>query len=254
MTVVLLCREGVAARYLAHELYRGEALDAIVVESGREARARKLGREWSATPWWQVPILALDLAALAVYGKLWGWTLRRRLAGHPAATGYPQGVPLDRVDDANDLASVFALQELEPDVLVVFGTSILRAPVLSIPTQAALNVHGGIVPAYRNVHSEVWAALNGDAENAGTSIIHLDSGIDSGAVALQERVQGARGFFDLRWRNLELGARLALEALRKHAAGELPRDPQDGTDAGFFKTPGFGALARLAFTRVRLPR
>lgn len=248
MSVVLLCRDGLPARYLAHEL--ADVFDAIVVERGGEARRRKLRREWRRTPWWKIPILALDLLALTVYGRLWSRFSRRRLAEHPATAGYPADTPLHYVEDANDAQCVALLEKLAPDVLVVLGTSILRAPVLAIPKELALNVHGGIVPAYRNVHSEVWAVLRDDVANVGTSLIHLDEGIDSGAVALLERVEGASGFFDLRWRNVELAPRLVREALRRHAEGTLPRTPQDDSSAGFYPTPGIGALARLALKSV----
>jgi hypothetical protein len=251
VSTVFLCRDGAAARYLAHELAQRGLVDAIVAETGRAARQRKLRRELDRTRWWRLPFLALDLAALAVYGRLWSRALDRRLAGHPAASGYPEGIPLWSFDDANGADCVARLRESAPDVLVVFGTSILRAPVLSIAKRTSLNVHGGLVPAYRNVHSEVWAVLAGDERSAGTSILHLDEGIDSGAVALAGRVQHAEGFFDLRWRNLELSAALLVEALEREREGTLAREPQGASESGFWPTPGLGALVRLLFRRVR---
>lgn len=247
MKVVFLCRDGLVARYVAHELHAEQPLDAIVTESGRDARRRKMKRTLDRTPWWRTPALAADLAALAVYGRRWRRELRDRLEGHPAARGYPDGVPRFDVDDANEPASVERLRSLEPDVLMVLGTAILGSEVLSIPREAALNIHGGIVPAYRNVHSEAWAVLNDEAREVGTSILHLDEGIDSGAVALQRRVESRDhpGFFELRWRNVELAAELAREALRLQARGELPKEPQATTEAGFYPTPGAGELWRL---------
>jgi len=243
VTTVLLCRDGPVARYVAHEI--SDRLDGIVVESGRRARRSKLLREWRRTPWWRVPLLALDFVALAVYGRLWGRYIARALQGHPAASGYPVGVPVRYVDDANAQECVSALERLGPDVLLVLGTSILKADVLSIPGRFALNIHGGIVPRYRNVHSEVWAVLEDDAAHIGTTILHLGEGIDSGAVALQERITGPGGFFALRWRNVQLAARLAGEALARCEKGDLPRRPQDDSDAGFYPTPGARALLRL---------
>ena len=160
-------------------------------------------------------------------------------------------VPRSSFDDANGADCVARLRELEPDVLVVLGTSILEPPVLSIARRASLNVHGGIVPAYRNVHSDVWAVLNRDERSVGTSILHLDEGIDSGAVALASRVEHADGFFDLRWRNLQLSASLLTKALERARDGELPREPQRASGSGFWPTPGAGALLRLLLRRVR---
>lgn len=245
--VVFLCRDGLVARYLAHELHAEQTLTAIVTETGRDARRRKLERSWRKTPWWRAPVWALDLAALSLYGRLWRRELRRRLASHPALSGYPADVERSTFDDANEPAAVAHLRSLKPEILVVLGTAILGSEVLEIPRGAALNIHGGIVPEYRNVHSEVWAVLNRSAADVGTTVIHLDEGIDSGAVALQERVEASDdpSFFELRWRNVELSARLAREAVRRELEGRLPKVPQDDAEAGFYSTPGLRELLRL---------
>jgi len=250
MKVVFLCRDGAAARYIAHELHADGYVDAIVVESGREARKRKLRRAWTGTPWWKSPVFVLDLVALAIYGKLWSRFVARAMRVYPGRDVFPGDVPVHCVDDANDAECLSILEGLSPNVLVVLGTSILKGPTLAIPTDLALNIHGGIVPDYRNVHSDVWAVLRNDVANVGTSILHLDEGIDSGAIALQERVAGAHGFFELRWRNVELSGQLIRKALSMHAEGTLPRDAQDESVVGFHPTPGVGALLRLATTRV----
>lgn len=247
MRVVFLCREGLPARFIGHRLHEEGLLHAVVSEVGGAAKKRKLRRTLDRTPWWALPGLGRDLLALSAYGRRWRRYLAGRLADHPAAEGWPD-VPRSRFDDANDPTCVLALEALQPDVLVVYGTSILGPDVLQT-SPTALNIHGGIVPAYRNVHSEVWAVLNGDAENVGTSILHLDEGIDSGAVALQRRVSDADSFSDLRWKNLELSADLIVEALRKHAAGTLPAERQAEGEPGFYPTPGARELRRLSRLR-----
>lgn len=241
MRVVLLCRQGAAGRLIAHRMHEAGRLDAIVFEGGRAARQRKLSRSLRRTPWWALPRLGFDLVALSLYGRAWKAALLERLRAHP---GYakPPPVPILGFDDANESACVDALRDLAPDVLVVYGTSILREPVLGV-ANTSLNIHGGIVPQYRNVHSEVWAVMNGAPEDIGTSILHLDLGIDSGAVALQRRIEPAGGFFELRWRNLELSAELIVEALQQLDAGALRAERQDEDEGvGFYPTPGWREL------------
>lgn len=250
MSVAFLCREGPVARYIAHALHARGRLDVIVVERGRGARRRKLEREWARTAWWRAPLFALDLVALAAYGRLWARHVATEMKLDPALAGFPVGIPVHVVEDANDAGCLRVLTEAEPDVLVVLGTSILGPPILDVPKEVALNIHGGIVPRYRNVHSEVWAVLDDDLDNVGTSILHLGEGIDRGAIALQGRVKGARTFLALRWLNVELSARLICDALDRHEAGTLPREAQDSTQAGFYRTPGFRDLLRLSRTRL----
>ena len=171
MKVVLLCREGAIARRLARMLSEHGLLDAVVAEDGSHARAQKMSREWARTAWWRAPLFGLDLVALAIYGTLWSREVKKRLAAEGAGDEYPVGVPVHPVGDANDARCVALLRDLTPDVLVVFGTAIRKRPVLDTAREAALNVHGGVVPKYRNVHSEVWAVLNGDTERVGSSIL-----------------------------------------------------------------------------------
>jgi methionyl-tRNA formyltransferase len=173
----------------------------------------------------------------------------RRLARQlgPAAAGFPADVELFRVVDANDAECVAVLKRFAPDVLLVYGTSILEPHVLEIPGDYALNIHGGIVPAYRNVHCDFWALYRRDLENVGLSIIHLDPGIDSGDVALQDRVEVSAGdsIFDVKAMLAQLAARLALDALQRAREGTLPRQPQDRTRSGFCRTPTARQLLRL---------
>ena len=48
----------------------------------------------------------------------------------------------------NGEAMVRALRELEPDLLVLAGTGIVKAPVLSVARIGTLNVHPGLLPGF----------------------------------------------------------------------------------------------------------
>jgi methionyl-tRNA formyltransferase len=246
--LVLLCRDGVEGRYLAWRLAGAGRLDGLVIEDGGPARRRKLRRTLRASPRASLPLRLLDLLAVTLYGRLMRRALHRRVLPHEGGDAYPGGVPTVRVADGNDEACLSALSRLAPDVLVVSGTAILRAPVLATPRRYALNVHGGLVPGYRNVHSDAWAVLRGEPERVGTSLLHLDEGIDSGAVALQRAVNVEPGdtIADLRAKNLALGADLVLEALEQAEQGSLAYSAQRG-EGGFHPTPGLRDLLRLAW-------
>lgn len=250
MTVALLVRNSPAARLLAQQVAEAHELLAVVVESGRDARRAKLRRELRRGLPWRLPLTILDLAALAAYQ--WFWSRYR--ARRDLAVAVPQAWPastITQVDDVNDATAVALLTRLKPDICLVFGTGILRGRTLRLGSRYVLNIHGGIVPAYRNVHSEFWAVLRNDLGNLGTSIIHLDEGIDNGAVALQRRlmVDPDESVFSIRYRNARLAVETALEALAAAARGPLPAEPQDPAKRGFFRTPRFADLMRMGARR-----
>lgn len=239
------------SRYIAHRLQIEPAPDSIVVELGAGAKRRKLKRTFRQASWWQYPGRCLDLAAVAAYSRRAERHLKEALLDPTAIDGFPSSTRQHEVEDANADASLELLRELAPDVLLVFGTSILSASVLEIPKRHALNIHTGIVPAYRNVHSDFWAVQARDYENVGVSIIHLDPGIDSGDLALQGRiaVDTNDSIFDIKLKLARLAGDLALEAIRRARADNLPRTPQDEGAAGFYPTPGAGDLIRYFLSR-----
>jgi methionyl-tRNA formyltransferase len=251
LRTVLLCRDGADQRYLAAELAAAGFLDAVVVENRADARRAKLLKTFRAAHLWAVPMKALDVVALVLYGNWSEKLLSRRLA----VADYPAGIPRIDIGSANDPASIEALKELRPDVLVVLGTGILRDPVLAIPASYALNVHGGTLPEYRNVYSDFWPLANGDTERVGSTIFHLDSGLDTGDIALAGNVPMLPWlpFADIKVENSRLRARLTIAALEQANAGSLGRLPQ-GIDGGrMWYAPTAVQLAR-GLWRIRRNR
>jgi folate-dependent phosphoribosylglycinamide formyltransferase PurN len=221
---ILLCRDGADQRHLANALAVAGRLDAIVVEGRGEARRGKLGRVLGRARWWQIPARLLDVAVLVAYGT---WS-ERVLAAGLSVNGYPKGIHRIEVPDANDPQSVDALRSLDADVLIVLGTSILGDDVLGSPKRYALNLHGGALPDYRGVYSDFWALVNDRPDRVGSVVFHLDPGVDTGEVALEEMLDVGRSMTlgEIKVANARLRARLALQALDVVEAGDLRRDPQ----------------------------
>jgi hypothetical protein len=74
--------------------------------------------------------------------------------------------------------------------------------------QPILNWHTGILPRYRNVHTDFWAYVNNEPEGLGVTVFEIDEGIDTGRI-----VWSKKSFFeskDYLWmikrRNLEIVA------------------------------------------------
>lgn len=94
-----------------------------------------------------------------------------------------------RVASVNDPACVAALQELNPDVVVVNGTRIIAKRVLTSVPCPFINTHAGITPLYRGVHGGYWALANDDAAHCGVSVHLVDAGIDTGGIIAQALIQ-----------------------------------------------------------------
>ena len=123
-----------------------------------------------------------------------------------------------------------------------------REGLIALPPRGVLNVHGGMVPRYRNVHCDLWAYLRRDHGRLGTAVLMLDAGIDTGAVATQRAIDYRPGdrLRDCKAKNLELAAELIQDVLSRLEAGTLEPAAQPSPErAALCPTPTFSDLLRL---------
>jgi len=186
--VVVLCGGSAGARYVLSQL--GDVADVCAIVRERLTRRRRLGmllRRARRLGW----LHPLDRVLLALYTRL---VLHRRAAhctevvevrnAQPASYDCPS---LD-VRSINDPDVVQLLRAIRPDLVVVLGTSIIRHPVLE-SAPLFVNLHAGITPLYRGAHGCFWAAARRDFDNVGVTLHVVDTGIDTGAILEQTRIE-----------------------------------------------------------------
>ena len=113
------------------------------------------------------------------------------------------------------------LRAMKPDLLVVAAYGqILSKDVLGVPTRGTINVHASLLPKYRGAAPVAYAILGGEKQT-GVTIIKVTPGLDSGDMILQEAIDIAPDDTtgSLEAKLAMLGARLAVEAVKKYQAG-----------------------------------
>ena len=80
-------------------------------------------------------------------------------------------------------------------MVVAYGL-ILPKPILEAPKLGCFNVHASLLPRWRGAAPINRAIMAGDAES-GVTIMNMDEGLDTGAMAMAERV-GDRARHDRR--------------------------------------------------------
>ncbi len=88
----------------------------------------------------------------------------------------------------NDPKVIDHVNKLNPDVIMVCGTRIIKKQIIEGLTAPLLNMHVGITPKYRGVHGGYWALVNKDIENCGVTVHYIDPGIDTGGVICQKTI------------------------------------------------------------------
>ncbi len=225
MKVALLTSGSASQRALARRIAAAKGVELVGVVSQQIAGTRSLGWAWRAL-WKQPDRLVTKIAGRVLYGGALAEFESAQRARFGAEAPFPDA-PLFQVDDINAPDSVAVLRDLNPDVICVSGTRMVKAPVFDVaPSRGLLNLHTGLSPYYKGgPNCTLWCLANGEPQYVGATIHELDPGIDSGRLILTARtvVEAADSFADLPWKTSEMGAGLYVRVLEAIAAGRAPR-------------------------------
>lgn len=145
---------------------------------------------------------------------------------HAAALGF--GLPVLTPATLRGEEAAATLAAFAPDAIVVvaYGLILPRA-VLDIPPYGCLNLHASLLPRWRGAAPIQRAIMAGDKET-GVMVMAMEEGLDTGPVALAERVEIAPEATagDLGAQLSRLGADLMGRALAALGRGALHFTPQ----------------------------
>lgn len=136
------------------------------------------------------------------------------------------------------------VKKYKPDATFVFGSSILREPLLSaLPPGKFINMHLGLSPYTRGSGTNFWPFVTGELEYVGVTLLHIDPGVDTGDIIAQGRPSIERGdtVHTVGNKTIRLGAKLMVETLQRLKRGEaLPRTKQwEVTDPQLYRRKDF---------------
>lgn len=222
LSIMILCGRSPRHLYVANCLCAtGNAL-AIVQERGRR---------------WDRETLVKNVAPGNLVRKAWRWLRDRpRYFGggearfffgdaQPTLTHQDVVVTVPHIDHPDVVALA---DRLRPDVIAVFGTSLIRGPLLSRGRLGIFNLHGGLSPRYRGADCTFWALYNGEPDQVGCTLHRIDAGIDTGNLVAHIRpaVQGGDDELTLLWRAVRDSAGAYAELLERLQQGDRLGQPQ----------------------------
>ncbi|TMJ69851.1 MAG: formyl transferase, partial [Alphaproteobacteria bacterium] len=111
---------------------------------------------------------------------------------------------------------------LKPDIIAVFGTGLIRGPLLSAGRVGIINLHGGLSPRYRGSDCTFWALYNGEFDQVGCTLHFIDPGIDTGDLIAHICPEVTEGDDELTlfWRAVRDSAAVYAECLQRLERGE----------------------------------
>lgn len=82
----------------------------------------------------------------------------------------------------NSDETVAFLRSREVDAVAIYGTSLIKPPLLDAFAGRLINMHLGLSPYYRGTATNFYPLVNGEPQYVGATIHLIDAGIDSGPI------------------------------------------------------------------------
>ena len=79
------------------------------------------------------------------------------------------------------------IKKNNPDIIIVYGSSIIKGSLINDFKNKIINVHLGLSPYYRGSGTNFYPILNSKPEYIGVTFMFLDKGIDTGKIIHQQR-------------------------------------------------------------------
>jgi methionyl-tRNA formyltransferase len=214
LTVLILCGRSPRHLYVANRLCKAAKSLAIVQETGKEWTARKVSR-------------ALRPANL--WSKI-SRPMRKRDRGSEEAEFFfgneeptlAQPELVVEVPYINHPRVSALVNRLKPDIITVFGTGLIRGPLLAGGRLGIINLHGGLSPRYRGSDCTFWALYNGEPDQVGCTLHFINPGIDTGNLIahIYPEVTECDDEFTLFWRGVRDSAEIYAQCLERLGRGE----------------------------------
>ena len=140
---------------------------------------------------------------------------------------FEDGVPNDLSDELKKkIVEVYSvnnrnlqkyIESMNPDLIITFGTGLVKPYIFNIPKWGTINIHRGDARNYRGLDSDLWAIKNEDFDKINVTIHYVDADLDTGDVLSKGKVllSNVEEIYHLRYHTTILATNMMLNVLEK---------------------------------------
>lgn len=178
LRIVIWCGNAANQKALANKIAAEFDVAGIVIDE-HTTRRKKKGLS-------QLPGILLDRVRFHTIYNAWTSLMKYYNAKFP---GWPS-VQITKVPGINDPATKRITEELQPDLIIVSGTALIKEPLLSVKSKIGIiNLHTGLSPYVKGgPNCTNWCIANNDFHLIGNTIMWLNAGIDAGNIITTETI------------------------------------------------------------------
>lgn len=210
MNLLLLTSTSLRHRYLAHQLSEHFELELVIAE----AKSEKI-EATSTLPEEDAEFMARHFQLRA--------DSEREFFG--VFEHFPEEVPLLELPhgEINALATSELIENIAPDFIVLFGSSILKNSLMDSYKGRIINLHLGLSPYYTGSATNLFPYYYNDPESIGATIHLASEKVDEGAILHQLRPDMEVGddLHQIGNRVIQEAGKQLPEVLKKYEGGQL---------------------------------
>ena len=90
--------------------------------------------------------------------------------------------------EVNNSDTLNLIKKINPDIIFVFGSSLLKPKLFNLAKYGCINIHTGLVQHFRGVDSSFWAIHDEQPEAIGATLHFINNTIDAGDIIDQRQV------------------------------------------------------------------
>ena len=233
MNIIFLSSEDVHHYYLINEINKHYPVKKVFIQTSVVTQSTWKGRsKILATPK-QYRFIIRQLLRKILYSKenVLQEQYDVKMFFNDAVPHLNPAIPSEKVFSFNQQETVEIVKKEEPDLIIVFGTEVLKGEILGIARLNILNIHRDILPKYRGGGLPFWVFYNNDFENLGSTVHVCAKKLDAGDIVGQKyyKLQKEDKIYTLRYRTTILAIDILKEVIDQFQNGTVKYIKQETT-------------------------
>jgi folate-dependent phosphoribosylglycinamide formyltransferase PurN len=180
----------------------------------------------------------IKTALLVLYWKV-------RNGGKVAHYLQKKGIDIKYVKKINSAEFVEHIDSKNVDLLISNNCpQKLKKRLLNVPNKGSINLHLGLLPAYRGVFP-IFHALINDEKEIGVTVHYMDELFDNGLIITQKTIPVMKRYdlFDIYPLAFKVGAELLVSSIDNISKGTIKHIPNGLLGASYYSYPTLGQIS-----------